>query len=148
MKINWGTSIVIAIAAFMGFIIFMVVTMTTNNRYTHDLVVEDYYKEELVYQKEIDKINNLKQLKGTITVNITETDVIINFPKKLNIKDITGNVIFYRPSNNKLDVSIPLQLTSHQWVFPKKNLIKGKWNMSIDFEYHTVPYLYKEDLYL
>ena len=40
MKFNWGTGIVIAIMAFMGFILYFVITMSTNNSYSHDLVTE------------------------------------------------------------------------------------------------------------
>ncbi|MCK5400025.1 MAG: FixH family protein, partial [Flavobacteriaceae bacterium] len=50
MKMNWGTGIVIAFIGFIAFIMFFVITMSTNKKYEHDLVTEDYYKEELEYQ--------------------------------------------------------------------------------------------------
>ena len=53
MKINWGTGIVLAIIAFIGFILFFVIKMSTDDRANHDLVTEEYYKAELGYQKEI-----------------------------------------------------------------------------------------------
>jgi len=148
MKINWGTGIVIAIVLFMSFIIFMVVKMTTNNKYEHDLVVEDYYKQELLYQQEIDKIDNLKQLKGTIEITTLGENIVVTFPEELDIKEIKGNVVFYRPSNNSLDFKVPLELQSHQWVFPKKNVVAGRWDVSVDFIHHNTAYLFKEEITL
>ncbi len=51
MKINWGTGIVIAFVAFIAFIMYFVINMITNKKYDHDLVTEDYYKEELFTKK-------------------------------------------------------------------------------------------------
>ena len=36
MKINWGTGIVIVIAAFISFIMYFVITMNTNNKYSYE----------------------------------------------------------------------------------------------------------------
>ena len=55
MKINWGTGIVIAIVLFMGFILFFVLSVQANHKYDNELVVEEYYKQERVLQKKIDK---------------------------------------------------------------------------------------------
>ena len=38
MKLNWGTGIVLAIVAFIGFIMYFVITMSTDTAYSHDLV--------------------------------------------------------------------------------------------------------------
>ena len=54
MKINWGTGIVIAIVAFIGFILYFVITMSTDKTYSYDLVTDKYYQQELKYQQEID----------------------------------------------------------------------------------------------
>ena len=47
MKINWGTAIVIAFVCFISFIMYFVISMSTDKKYDHDLVVEDYYGQEL-----------------------------------------------------------------------------------------------------
>lgn len=148
MKINWGTGIVIAIVAFMSFILFLVIKMSTNNDYEHDLVVKDYYKQELKFQEEIDKANNLKNLKSEFTIQTIGDNIVVNFPKELKIENIKGHFIFYRPSNEKIDFMLPIELSSHQWVFPKKNLISGRWNLSIDFRHDNNAYLYKEEIIL
>jgi len=148
MKFNWGTGIVIAIAAFMGFILYMVITMSTTKKYNHDFVVDDYYKEELKYQDEIDKIDNLTKIGGTIAVSTQGDNIVITFPETLPFEEVKGKVIFYRPSKRSLDFSVPLHLKSNQWVFPKKNIIKGRWNLSVDFTANKKAYLYKEEIFL
>jgi hypothetical protein len=55
MKINWGTSIFIAFVCFISFIMYFVITMSTDSAYKHDLVIEDYYGQELQFQNDIDK---------------------------------------------------------------------------------------------
>ena len=50
MKINWGTGIVLAFIGFIGFILYFVIRMSTDDSANHDLVTEEYYKKELSYQ--------------------------------------------------------------------------------------------------
>ena len=40
MKWNWGTGVVIVMAAFICFIMYFVIKMSTDTNYTHDLVTE------------------------------------------------------------------------------------------------------------
>jgi hypothetical protein len=42
---NWGKGIIVTMAAFMSFILFMVFTLLSKNT---DLESEDYYKKEIV----------------------------------------------------------------------------------------------------
>lgn len=148
MKINWGTSIVIAIIAFMAFILFFVVKMSTNSQYDHDLVVDDYYKNELAFQNEINKEQNLQLLNEVIKVDVTEKGIFVVFPKELPSHDIHGKVFLYRPSNKKLDLEIPLLVSSNILFLPKKDLVDGRWNIIIDFTCQGTAYMYKQDLLL
>ena len=148
MKINWGTSIVIAIAAFMAFILFFVIKMSTNSEYDHDLVVDDYYKNELAFQNEINKEKNLQLLSESIKIDITEKGIFVVFPKELPSDEIEGKMFLYRPSNKKLDLEIPLLVSSNILFLPKKDLVDGRWNIAIDFTCNGTAYLYKQDLLL
>ena len=49
MKISWGTAIVMAIVSFISFIMFFVITMSTDETYSQDLVVERYDKTKLKF---------------------------------------------------------------------------------------------------
>jgi len=148
MKINWGTSIVIAIVAFMAFILYFVIRMSTNSKYDYDLVTENYYKSELVFQTEIDKEQNLKLLSNPVQVKQKKEGIEITFPSELNPKQIQGKVFLYRPSNKKLDIEIPLSISSNILFLPKKDLVGGRWNIYIDFIYEGIGYLVKKEIIL
>ena len=148
MKINWGISIVIAIAAFMAFILFFVIKMSTNSEYDHDLVIDDYYKNELAFQSEINKEKNLQLLSEPIKVDINEKGIFVVFPKELPSDKIEGKMFLYRPSNKKLDLEIPLLVSSNILFLPKKDLVDGRWNIVIDFTCDGIAYLYKQDVLL
>jgi len=68
MKFNWGTGIVIAIIGFMSFILYFVITMSTDNTYSYDLVTDKYYQAELDYQQEINAEQNANALTEKIQI--------------------------------------------------------------------------------
>ena len=144
IRLNWGTSIVIAIMLFMTFILSFVYKTFFNDKYEHHLVSEDYYKEELYYQEEIDKINNANRLTQNITLSNSEEGIIINFPENLNYKNISGTISFLRRSNHQLDFEKKIELTSHSTIIEDEFLVSGKWEIKIDWKYEEEEYLLKE----
>ena len=146
MKINWGTAIVIAFVCFISFIMYFVIRMSTNDRYEHDLVVEDYYGQELELQSEIDKQEHSKTLSSDITWIKTQDGIKITFPEDLDIKHIKGKVFLYRPSNKHLDFETPISLSNHNLLIPDKRLLDGRWNIKIDWKYENKSYLYKREI--
>jgi len=146
MKINWGTSIVIAFILFIAFIMYFVISMMTNKKLDHDLVTEQYYEQELLHQQEIDKENNAKKLIENVSWKKTNDGILISFPKNLDYKNITGKVFLYRPSNKKLDSEISISLSDNQMLIPKTLLLDGRWNIKVDWKYDGKSYLYKESI--
>ncbi|GGZ63657.1 FixH family protein [Mesonia mobilis] len=143
-KLNWGVGIVITIACFIGFIMFFVIKMSTDKKYDHDLVTEEYYKQELAYQDQIDAQQNSARLAKNIQVEITAEGIQIMFPSEK--KDIKGEVSLYRPSNKKLDLEIPISLENQQMIIPAEKLVEGKYKLSINWKSNETTYLYKKDL--
>ncbi|WP_411029907.1 FixH family protein [Spongiimicrobium sp. 3-5] len=146
MKINWGTGIVLAFIAFIGFILFFVLRMSTDYRANHDLVTEEYYKEELGYQKEIDASNNAFRLKSKIKIKKTPEGLQINFPQDLVKQKIEGTVSLYRPSNKHLDFDLPISLSNSHLLIPDERLLDGRWDIKISWKYKSKNYLFKESL--
>ena len=146
MKINWGTGIVIAFVAFIAFIMYFVINMSTNKKYNHDLVTEDYYKEELLHQNEIDKENNAKSLNQNISWTKTKDGILISFPENLEYSKIKGKVFLYRPSNKTLDSEISISLSNSDMLIPKTRLLDGRWNIKVDWKYDGKSYLFKESI--
>ncbi|MBT8298224.1 MAG: FixH family protein [Maribacter sp.] len=146
MKINWGTGIVLAFICFIGFILFFVVKMSMDDRANHDLVTEDYYKEELSYQKEIDAENNANELSSKLKIRKTPEGLIVEFPKDLNLEKIKGTVSLYRPSNKHLDFDLPISLSNTHLLIPDKRLLDGRWDIKIAWQYLGKPYLFKKNI--
>ncbi|WP_304036731.1 FixH family protein, partial [Mesonia mobilis] len=140
-KLNWGVGIVITIACFIGFIMFFVIKMSTDKKYDHDLVTEEYYKQELAYQDQIDAQQNSARLAKNIQVEVTAEGIQILFPSEK--KDIKGEVSLYRPSNKKLDLEIPISLENQQMLIPAEKLVEGKYKLSINWKSNETTYLYK-----
>lgn len=146
MKINWGTGLVIGMIAFIGFIMFMVITMLTDKDYDHDLVTEAYYERDLKYQTEIDAETKGNNFSVSITGKRTSEGWILTFPEELNAEKIEGSVFLYRPSNKQLDFNIPIVLSNSQLLIPDERLLDGRWNITVDWKYEGEHYMYKQPI--
>jgi nitrogen fixation protein FixH len=146
MKLNWGTGIVIAFVAFIGFIVFFVVRMSTDDRANHDLVTEEYYKAELDFQKEIDAETNARTREMQLKVDKLSAGLRITFQSDLVPQNIKGTVYLYRPSDKNLDFDIPLRLSDTYLLIPDERLSDGRWDIKIAWTYDNQNYLYKEKI--
>ncbi|PTM10025.1 MAG: cytochrome C oxidase Cbb3 [Bacteroidetes bacterium] len=146
MKINWGTGIVIAFIAFISFILYFVINMNINTKYNHDLVTEDYYKQELEFQQDIDKETNAKHLVQNIEWKKINEGITLTFPENIKPESITGKVFLYRPSNKQLDFETTISLSNHNLLIPDKRLLDGRWNIKVDWQYNGKSYLYKKEI--
>ncbi|WP_299189326.1 FixH family protein [uncultured Aquimarina sp.] len=144
MKVNWGTAIVLVFIGFISFILFFVIRMNTDKKYEHDLVTEDYYKQELAFQQEINAEKNAKALKNNIVIEKVSEGLLIKFPEDINVENLSGTISLYRPSNKKLDFEVPITLQSSEILVPKNQLIEGRWNITVNWEYENTSYLFRE----
>lgn len=147
MKINWGTGIVIAFAVFISFILFMVITMSTDKKYNHDLVTPDYYQKELAYQDEIDAEENANKLSSKVKVQKIPQGILLLFPEELKEKNCTGKVSLYRPSNKKLDFYLPLKISNAQMLIPENRLLAGRWDIIINWTCEEQKYMFKDKIF-
>ena len=146
MKINWGTGIVIAIIGFVSFIMYFVITMSTDNSYSHDLVTDKYYQQELNYQQEINAEKNFVDLNVEIKTIKTKKGLQIQFPNNFNQQKIKGKVFLYRPSNKQLDFEIPISISNTYLLVPEQRLVDGRWNIKILWKHKNKDYLFKKEL--
>ncbi|SNR56153.1 Nitrogen fixation protein FixH [Flavobacterium sp. ov086] len=148
MKINWGTGIVIAFALFMTFILYFVFEVQSNSKYDNDLVVEEYYKHDSQFQDEMARIQNAHDLQQKPSIVYTENGVKIAFPATFESDKVKGNILLYRPSNKKFDFDTQIALTNSSLLIPQKKLIKGRWDVNMEWEYKGTKYLSKEVIYV
>ncbi|MCL7753822.1 FixH family protein [Polaribacter sp. Z022] len=148
MKFNWGTGIVVAIIGFISFIMYFVITMSTDNNYSHDLVTEQYYQKELEYQQQIDATKNAAKLEENISLKKTKEGLQVYFPSDFDKNEIKGKIFLYRPSNKQLDFEMPISISNTYLLVPEKRLLDGRWNITISWNYKSKDYLFKKELNL
>lgn len=146
MKWNWGTGLAIWLVLFIGFILYFVIRISTEKKYDYDLVTEQYYQKELVFQQEFDAEENSKSLNGKITGKKSNAGWMLSFPETINYSEVTGKVLLYRPSNKNLDFELDLKLLNNTFLIPDSRLIPGRWNTIVYWNYKGEDYLYKNEI--
>ncbi|MDP2088657.1 MAG: FixH family protein [Flavobacteriaceae bacterium] len=146
IKINWGWGIVIALAAFMIFIGSIVFQLIFNKKYDHQLVSENYYKDELLYQLEVNKIENAAQLAENVIVKNKDGKMDIIFPENMNFSEISGMIYFQNVMDEKFDFEHKIELKNNIFEVDSTQLKKGTWHIKVDWKYHDVSYLLKEKI--
>lgn len=140
MKFNFGTGIAIAIGAFMVFILQYVIRVQMDARYDNQLVTEDYYQQEQEVDGKRDREIAALKLNEKVIIKNNEGGIEIKFPKDLNFQNISGKIFLYRPSNQDLDFDIPISLSSSNLLIPNTNLVDGRWDIAVEWEYNNMPY--------
>ena len=146
-SINWGTSIVIAFALFITFIMYFIVKVQTNSKYDNELVVEEYYKHDANFSQEMIQVQNAHELVEKPSISNVSQGIQVLFPKTFVPQDIQGKVSLYRPSNKKLDFEIPISISSPTLLIPKSRLVGGLWDISLAWKYNGKEYLSKQSIY-
>ena len=122
--------------------------MSADNKYSHDLVANDYYKQELNYQNNIEAIKNAKKLKENIKIERVKEGLKIIFPKEFDAEKIKGKVFLYRPSNKQLDYEMLIAISDSSYLLmPDKRLLDGRWNIIVDWTYKQQSYLFKKEIF-
>ena len=147
MKVNWSTAVVIAMIAFILFILTFVYRSAVMDEYQHELVSEDYYGDELHYQEEIDKINNASKLDVDLTMVRTADGLTFRFPEDMEPEKISGTISLQRPSNKSLDLKMPIVLTDSDFLIPDQNLASGKYVVVVDWKHENSEYMFKDEIF-
>lgn len=147
IRIHWGTAMVIAMILFMIFILQFVYKSFAVDKYQHHLVSEDYYKDELYYQQEIDKLKNAHNLTENVKAERVKEGIRITFPAALNLGKVEGEVILQRNSDQRLDFKENLNLKGNTMVINGKKLVSGKYLLKIDWKLDDKEYLFKENIF-
>lgn len=129
-KFSWGTGILIGIIIFITLTVTMTVIFMTQDV---NLVTDKYYENSLQYQDEIDKQNRTLELNQDVAINYNGELISISFPSDYFNKDISGEILFYRPSDPKLDFVLPIQLVDGSQIIPVKRLEKGFWRIKLNW---------------
>ena len=146
IKINWGTGIVIALVVMMSGMSFLVYLAT---RQDYSLVEKDYYQKEIVYQEQIDKINNASALKDKILCTQTDKGLQVTFPDVFKTDSPQGTIHLYSLVSSKNDVTVPIKLNGQlSQLVSVNHLPKGRYKVKVDWIAKETPYYEELEIFL
>ena len=126
MKIGWGTGIVIVLVLFATMMLTFLVKSFTKE---HQLVTENYYEQELVYQDRIDDLNRAKREEIDVQVKQANGAMAVGFSD--GKRRTQGQFFFKRPADSKYDLIIEIQTDSTGMQLLNRNeFIRGKYEFS------------------
>lgn len=142
MKFNWGHGVMVALGAFMIFIVSLIFIADE----TGDLISEEYYEESLVYQEQgIDARNRAYALEEQPQVISQANGYNIQFPK--SIQPDSGQVYLMRGAFKKDDIVMPLEMNSrNEFLVPAARMNQGEYDLSLTWYTDGKPFLIKKTL--
>jgi hypothetical protein len=131
---HWPTGLTIF------YILFMLLTVAVvifSSFHRIDLVAEDYYQQEMSYQRQIDRIQRTDSLSAPVRwiYDRLNKSLTLHFPPELKAYEVKGNLVFFRPSDAHQDWTIPLQLSiDNKQTLNISQLSPGFWKIKIFWE--------------
>jgi hypothetical protein len=129
---SWGIRI---LTLYLGFVALIgcMVGLTMSQKV--ELVSQDYYQQEILYQKKMNRLSAAKSLRNPLTWKIEKGKIEIKFPQQFDNKPVQGIITIYRPSDSRLDQTIKFrQETCNGMNIPIKPLINGLYKLDIQWE--------------
>lgn len=138
------------IGIFVFFIGLMTFFATMAAHVKVDLVVKDYYKSEIAYQSQVNKLKNTNALavKPTLVVN-SNKQLLLDMKDTSRYASLEGKLSMYRPDDPKRDTSFVLQVDkTGKQQFDVSSLHKGHWVMKLDWQEDGVGYYMEQAIKL
>lgn len=142
---NWGKSIILA---FLLFISFIATLVTVCVRQDVNLVTKDYYKEELVYQRQIDRMAHTAMLEQKPEIAIEEGYLL-----KVTYRDFNklneGVIQLFRPSDPAMDKEFELRKSPDDvQFFSTAGMNKGMYRARVRWTMDGEDYFLEQVIHL
>ena len=127
----WPIGLTVVILAFLLFFVGFFIFAHMNRI---DLVEKDYYKKELEYQEHIERIERSKELSESVVLNYDEPNqkMELRFPVEIDPLNVSGKIMFFRPSDARQDKLIPLELSlDRTQLLEMANMPAGRWKVKV-----------------
>jgi hypothetical protein len=139
---NWGKGILIAMIAFMSFIIILVVGFFSHRV---DLESEDYYMREMAYEEEMGFLNNANALSENAEISVQDGHVVVQLSEKYDYSDV--ELALKRPDDSQDDKTFQIENT-HTFIVPGDAVRDGKYIVELSYIANDQHCLQKEEIYL
>jgi nitrogen fixation protein FixH len=142
----WPYAIIAVFVLFAGYIGYMVQQAM---RTTVDLVSPDYYQQELAYQKRMENVARTAALPAPVELqhDASTHRLTLQLPATMASQPIQGQLHFFRPSDQKLDFTLPLRPTaSLEQLISTAQMQPGYWRVRLDFTAGSQTYFVEKEL--
>ncbi|HRY98557.1 MAG TPA: FixH family protein [Bacteroidales bacterium] len=143
MKIGWGTGTAIFFAAF---IVFMMVLVLLASRQGVQLVTEDYYEKELEFQDVQERMARADQLPEPLRWELKGNTLLLDFPEAAGV-EFRGSLVFYNPSNEAKDQRMDFSTVNDSLLLDLGALTAGRYTLKVEWQAGGVEY-YSEGMLL
>ncbi|MEO0001081.1 MAG: hypothetical protein RL766_1127 [Bacteroidota bacterium] len=145
MKISWGYKILFMYLAFVTGMMCMVYLTTQQNR---DLVSDNYYADELAFQKIIDESANTAALSDAVAVEKKTDQLNIILPMELHDVKSSGKWTLYFAADRKKDAHGKFEtvLGNTSIVIPGNT--HGLYTLILQWETAGKPYYFEQNIFL
>lgn len=145
-KFTWGHGVILALGSFIIFILFMVFIFP-NGQKNSELVSENYYEDELIYQQVIDGKNNAANLPEKPQYQQLASGIKIEFPQSIQPDNRTIKFELFRTEDANLDVKKELTLDSqNSFTIPHQVISKGSYTLKLKWSHNKKPYQVDYDI--
>jgi DUF1365 family protein len=139
---NWGNKILVVFIAFGSMISYMVYRCMNT---PVNLVSEQYYKDELAYQKVIDGSREANALSGKMSIAQAGGGIRLLLPAEMLGKAVSGTILFYCPSDVTRDRIVSLHIDgTRQQEIGHGAVPDGHYTVKVNWEAGGVHYFMEQ----
>ena len=146
MKFSWGQGIFLVMT---GFAVMMASFLYRAYHAQEDLVTENYYEQEIRYQQQIDKQDNVRRLNGAPSLDLIGNELIVSFPDVFKGERIRGELYLQRPSDARADDRIAFDLEKgDRFHVPVADRMKGLYKVQLEWSAGEESFLANDRIYV
>ena len=142
---NWGHKIIMV---YVVFVAGMVLLAYKSSQQNIELVTEDYYAKELVYQQKIDEVKRTALLTEPVEIKCINHALTIKFPKDFATKKIVGEAVLYCPADEKKDMQQQFEVTDSVVSINVPDNYHGLHYVKINWRVEGVDYYYEYKIFI
>lgn len=141
---SWGIRIAIVLIVFVSGMVTLVLISFSKNI---ELVTDNYYEKDKLYQERIDSEIRAQQLEYDLAVFYDENNLTFKFPESMERDKISGSISFYRPSESALDADFEITPSeNNSQIFNLSAFKSGFWKVNVNWNYDGVSYFKSDTL--
>ena len=145
-KFSWGHGIFLALLSFICFILYLIFIFPIGQQ-NSELVSDNYYEDEVLFQNVIDAKRNAEELTAIPQYHQNNEGIKITFPERFDNTNTKVKFNLYRTDDKRLDVKKDISLDANNSFFiPKSVLVTGGYTLKLQWTSQNKNYQVDYDL--